>query len=37
VDPLTKGLAGADDPSLLPNGIDGFFASIDRIFSVVKW
>jgi hypothetical protein len=24
VDPLAKGLAGADDPSLLPNGIDGF-------------
>lgn len=26
VDPLAKGLAGADDPSLLPNGIDGFFS-----------
>ena len=26
VDPLTKGLAGADDPSLLPDGIDGFFS-----------
>jgi hypothetical protein len=28
VDPLAKGLAGADDPSLCPNGIDGFFSGV---------
>jgi len=24
VDPLTEGFAGSDDPSLFPDGIDGF-------------